>query len=212
MTSNSEHNTYDSLSQEGAASRSNDQVSSSRFVRSRLFYIEIIMMVCGVLLGGVVLLVYLHLSPSSPSARVSPPSSPSDVRQPNTIGTDASAASAVFASPFISSEGANQRGVTPGQDSLNQPLAPSGLSAARAQFNVELRWSGTGGDLTGYRVYRCPTEGPCISVADVTSVGNNRGEYFYRDTSAAINTSTYKVTATDQYGNESSPTSAIVPK
>ena len=91
----------------------------------------------------------------------------------------------------------------PGSDA--PPAPPSGLTASVAGGAVALDWAdNTEPDLAGYRVYRVgPLPGPAIRLTTglLTSSG-------YTDSAAppAV-ASTYRVTAVDSAGNESSPAS-----
>jgi hypothetical protein len=92
----------------------------------------------------------------------------------------------------------------PGSDA--PPAPPSGLTASVAGGAVALDWAdNTEPDLAGYRVYRVgPLPGPAIPLT--TGLLTPSG---YTDSAAppAV-TSTYRVTAVDSAGNESSPASA----
>ena len=85
------------------------------------------------------------------------------------------------------------------------PLAPAGLVAHAGYGTVSLDWSDNAeSDLLSYNIYRSDNGGAYL----LRQAGVPRSRY--SDIGASINTAyAYEVTAVDQWGNESAPTSAV---
>lgn len=98
-----------------------------------------------------------------------------------------------------------------GGDDTNPPPAPTEVQGESQDGAVALEWNAVdAGDLAGYRVYRAPTS--ISEVGDRSPVSGSRpvSEAGYTDDSAQNGTTYhYVVTAVDEAGNESAPSTEV---
>jgi len=98
-----------------------------------------------------------------------------------------------------------------GGDDTSPPPAPTEVQAASQDGAVALEWNAVdAGDLAGYRVYRAPTS--ISEVGDRSPVSGSRpvSEAGYTDGSVQNGTTYYYVvTAVDEAGNESAPSTEV---
>ena len=98
-----------------------------------------------------------------------------------------------------------------GGDDTSPPPAPTEVQGTSQDGAVALEWNAVdAGDLAGYRVYRAPTS--ISEVGDRSPVSGSRpvSEAEYTDDSAQNGTTYhYVVTAVDEAGNESAPSTEV---
>ena len=93
-------------------------------------------------------------------------------------------------------------------------LLGAGLTSITAKIigsSVELEWGGTGEGVVNYNIYRCSNINKCTLAGKQPPIGDNRGDYKYKDSLPTLDSTSYTVTVFDAYGNESEKIDPVYP-